>query len=92
MVEIFIRSSESGVKSIRKNLQSKDWKLIGESAHKMAAPAKHMRVDSLYSTIKEIEHEADKTQNGEKIKRLFADLETEVEITNNRLKGMLKEL
>ena len=92
MVEIFIRSSENGVKSIRQNLQVNDWKSIGESAHKMAAPAKHMKVDSLYSTIKEIEREADETQNGEKIKNLFVHLEKEVETTNESLKGILKEL
>jgi signal transduction histidine kinase/CheY-like chemotaxis protein len=92
MVEIFIRSSESGVKSIRKNLQSKDWTMIRESAHKMAAPAKHMKVESLYSTIKKIEQEAEAAQDEKIIKDLFADLETEVEQTNNRLKFMLKEL
>jgi signal transduction histidine kinase/CheY-like chemotaxis protein/HPt (histidine-containing phosphotransfer) domain-containing protein len=89
MVEIFIQSSENGVKEIRKNLLMKNWSVVGEYAHKMAAPAKHIKAMALYSKIKEMEHEADSTQNEEKITHLFREVEQEVTNANSYLKTLL---
>ncbi len=89
MVEIFIQSSEKGVKEIQKNLLEKNWKQVREYAHKMAAPAKHIKAMALYSKIKEMEYEADSTKNEEKITRLFHDVEQEVNKVNTYLKTLL---
>ena len=91
MIGIFIHSSESGLRTIRENLQLENWGSISEATHKMAAPARHLKVDLLYSIIKEIEHEADETQNGEKITKLLTQLEEEVERTNRRLEMIMKD-
>lgn len=90
MIEIFIRSSENGLKEIRKNLRLKNWELISECAHKMAAPAKHMKALSLYSKIKEIEQEAELAQNEQKINLLYKEVEQEIKMTNSYLKNVLK--
>ena len=90
MIEIFIRSSENGLKEIQKNLHLKNWELIREYAHKMAAPAKHIKALDLYNKIKEIEQEADLANNEEKITSLFKEVEQEVNSTNNYLRTVLK--
>ncbi len=92
MVEIFIQSSENGVKEIQKNLLEKNWKLVHEYAHKMAAPAKHIKALTLYSKIKAMEYEAHSTQNEQRIARLFQEVEQEVRKTNNYLKTILNGL
>ena len=90
MIEIFIHSSESGLLAIRKNLQLRNWESISDHAHKMAAPAKHMKLSTLYSKIKLIELEATKTQNENMINQIFIELELEVNKTNKHLKDILK--
>ncbi len=89
MVEIFIQSSENGVKEIQKNLNIKNWQVVGEYAHKMAAPAKHIKALSLYRKIKEIEHEAEISQNEHRITLLFEEVELEVQKVNNYLRTLL---
>ncbi|KOH43813.1 response regulator [Sunxiuqinia dokdonensis] len=89
MVEIFIQSSENGVREIQKNLLEKNWGLLREYAHKMAAPAKHIKAMTLYSKIKEMEYEADASQNEQKIARLVQDVEQEVRKANSYLKTLL---
>ncbi|HKJ42392.1 MAG TPA: response regulator [Sunxiuqinia sp.] len=91
MIEIFIRSSESGLKSIRKSLKQQDWEHIAEYAHKMAAPAKHMKATSLYAKIKEMEREAEKTKDSAKMNQLYNEIELEVVTTNNFLKDLLQK-
>lgn len=88
MVEIFIQSSENGVKEIQKNLIGKNWDLVYEYAHKMAAPAKHIKAITLYRKIKEMEVEANSSPNEQKITQLFQELEQEV----NKVNGYLKKL
>ncbi|TDN96208.1 response regulator [Sunxiuqinia elliptica] len=91
MIEIFIRSSENGIEEIQKSLHQKDWAQIREYAHKMAAPAKHIKAMSLYAKIKEMEYEAELAQNEEKIVSLFQDVKNEVKAANNHLKTLLKK-
>lgn len=91
MIEIFIRSSENGLKSIRKNLKQENFDQVREFAHKMAAPAKHMKATSLYNKIKEMEHEAEKSKNKEKMNQLYEEIEFDVKATNNFLKDLLQK-
>ena len=63
-----------------------------EYAHKMAAPAKHIKALTLYSKIKAMEYEAHSTQNEQRIARLFQEVEQEVRKTNNYLKTILNGL
>ncbi|MGQ7869325.1 response regulator [Sunxiuqinia sp. sy24] len=89
MVEIFIRSSQQGLKEIQNNIRIKNWGLVREYAHKMAAPTKHLKALSLYNKIKEMEREADTTQNEQKIIQLFEDVKQEVQEANRYLKSFL---
>ncbi|WP_430973590.1 response regulator [Sunxiuqinia rutila] len=89
MVEIFIRSSQHGLEEIQRNIDLKNWDLVREYAHKMAAPTKHLKALSLYSKIKEMEREADTTKNQQKITQLFGEIKLEVQAANRHLKAIL---
>ncbi|WP_299580081.1 response regulator [uncultured Sunxiuqinia sp.] len=89
MVEIFIRSSQHGLEEIQRNIDLKNWDLVREYAHKMAAPTKHLKALSLYSKIKEMEREADTTKNEQKITQLFGEIKLEVQAANRHLKAIL---
>ncbi len=91
MLEIFIRSSNSGLSEMKKNIVLKNWNMVREYAHKMAAPAKHIKALSLYSKIKEIEHEARLGENEQKIIKLSTEIEYEVETTNRYLRSILED-
>lgn len=90
MIEIFIQSSEKGLKTIKESLKGNDWETVGEQSHKLAAPTKHMKATALYAKIKELEAEAESPQNEKKATRIFEEIEIEVQTTNDFLKELLK--
>ena len=59
MVSLFIKSSKKGQEQIEENLKAQNWIKIAETAHKLAAPVKHMMANELYKHLKELEKEAD---------------------------------
>ena len=59
MVETFITSASSEWTSLEAALQSKDYKSVANSAHKIVAPARHFKADDLVSELKNIERTAE---------------------------------
>lgn len=88
MLEIFIRSSEETLTKFQQNLQNSDWNALAESAHKLAAPAKHLQATSLYNHLKKLENIAENTEP-EEIKKLIEKIEKEVIGINSILKQKL---
>ena len=82
MLRIFIRSSEEAIKSF----QGSDWNSMAETAHKLAAPAKHLQATSLYNHLKKLENMTDYS-NPDEIKKLIALIELEI----NRINSILKQ-
>lgn len=78
MIEIFIKSSENALKTIQQSVAIQDWKTIGEAAHKLAAPAKHMSALSLYNMLKILEKEAPAGKDASKIEMLVEEIRTEI--------------
>ncbi|MEL7585711.1 MAG: ATP-binding protein [Prolixibacteraceae bacterium] len=77
MIEIFIKSSENALVTMEESIETQDWKMIGEAAHKLAAPAKHMAAVYLYDKLKILEKEAPAGKDPSKIKRLIEDIRNE---------------
>ena len=90
MLRIFIRSSEEALVKFQLNLQNSDWNAITESAHKLAAPAKHLQATVLYDYLKQLENRAENT-TPEEIKKLIGLIEMEIKHINSILKQKLKE-
>lgn len=55
MVEGFIHSAEDCRKIIRLGFKGQNFAQMGEAAHKLAAPARHLEAMNLYHCLKEIE-------------------------------------
>jgi HPt (histidine-containing phosphotransfer) domain-containing protein len=55
MITIFISSTSKSMHIINQALEKEDWSVISETAHKMAAPCKHLQAMQLYQLIKQLE-------------------------------------
>ncbi len=89
MLKIFIRSGEESLTKFHQSLQNSDWNSIAETAHKLAAPAKHLQATALYGQLKKLENNAEKS-NPDEIKYLIAVIELEINRINLILKQKLK--
>jgi signal transduction histidine kinase/DNA-binding response OmpR family regulator len=56
MAQIFIRSTENGMKEIREAYQKKDYETLSHLAHKLTSPVKHLQAHVLYEKIKKLEN------------------------------------
>jgi signal transduction histidine kinase/CheY-like chemotaxis protein len=90
MLRIFIRSSEDALAKLRQNLQNTDQKALTETAHKLAAPAKHLQANSLYNHLKKLEA-IDANSSPEEIKKLILIITEEIEQINSILEQKLQE-
>ncbi|MDO8930694.1 MAG: response regulator, partial [Bacteroidota bacterium] len=90
MLKIFIRSSEEALAKFNQNLHDPDSIIIKETAHKLAAPAKHLQATTLYECLKKLENNAD-SYPPEEIKKLIGKIEHEINSINFILKQKLKE-
>jgi signal transduction histidine kinase/CheY-like chemotaxis protein/HPt (histidine-containing phosphotransfer) domain-containing protein len=89
MLKIFIRSSEEALTKFQQNIQSSDWSVLVETAHKLAAPAKHLQATTLYEYLKKLENNAD-SYPPEEIIKLIGKIEQEINSINFILKQKLK--
>lgn len=90
MLRIFIRSSEETLIKFRLNMERSDFMAIAESAHKLAAPAKHMLATKLYNHLKKLEHSAESLTPDE-INELIGIIENEIRLINSFLRQKLDE-
>ena len=88
MLGIFIRSSEEAVISFQQNFQNSDWATVAETAHKLAAPAKHLKATTLYNHLKKLETSAENL-NPDEIKALIDSITMEINNINSILKQKL---
>jgi signal transduction histidine kinase/CheY-like chemotaxis protein/HPt (histidine-containing phosphotransfer) domain-containing protein len=91
MLNIFIRSSEDALAKFHRNLENKNWSEISETAHKLAAPARHLQADNLYNHLKKLETISDNS-NTREIKDMITLVEMEINTINTVLKQKLQEL
>lgn len=88
MLGIFIRSSEESLTKFQQDFQNSDWSALAETAHKLAAPAKHLQATSLYNYLKKLETTVENL-NPDEIKELIELIELEINNINSVLKQKL---
>ncbi|MFA5329629.1 MAG: response regulator [Prolixibacteraceae bacterium] len=91
MLKIFIRASENGLAKIHHSFNISDWIGIGEAAHKLAAPSKHLHAIKLYANLKILENEATESKDMEKTQRLIQEIEQEIIEINTYLTQKLSD-
>ena len=91
MIKIFIKSSDSALNTMKQSLVNHDWNAIGEAAHKLAAPAKHMAAIYLYDKLKILEKEAPNTPDPSKIEKIVAEIDAEIRQIHIILKQKLED-
>ncbi len=69
----FIESTEKGLHEIQHAVEAENFEAAIETAHKLAAPCRHVGADDLYSLMKGIEHEGLNNKNRTLINRLYED-------------------
>lgn len=79
MLSLFKDSVTEGAKKMRESYTMSDWKNLGEQAHKMASPAKHMGAIKLYSALKKIEAICFGGENLQELGSLVTEAELEAD-------------
>ncbi len=74
MIRIFIRSGEEALDKFRVDLQNLNRPGLAETAHKLAAPAKHMMASELYRKLKELENQSE-TFDPDELNMRIAEIE-----------------
>lgn len=90
MLNIFIRTSEEAFKKIDLSFQDSDYFTLSETAHKLAAPAKHLKAIALYDHLKKLEIITE-SSNPEELKRLIRIIGKEITQINLILNLKLRE-
>uniref|UniRef100_UPI00321667B7 hybrid sensor histidine kinase/response regulator n=1 Tax=uncultured Draconibacterium sp. TaxID=1573823 RepID=UPI00321667B7 len=89
MIKVFIRSSQSGIESMKKDLETENWQQISEEAHKMASPCKHIKADDLYADLKQLEKVSANQDSLLEISDLILSVEKKVKKINTSLSAIL---
>lgn len=77
MILLYFKTSESGLKTLEKAVAENDWETVSETAHKMAAPSKHLKAEELYKKLKLLENAPGNNWNEKEIAELFFSVKTE---------------
>lgn len=85
MLERFIESFEQGMESIKSGLPRQEWEQIGNAAHKMASPCRHIGAKHLLNNLKKIESLADDKGGMDTIQNLIPELEHEYEVVKKQI-------
>ena len=86
MIQLFIKSMETGISGIETAIKNENTNGVSENAHKMAAPVKHIGATHLYENIKHLEKLAKQSAEMEKLKPVYQEIKTEIEEINKTLK------
>ena len=83
MLKKFISNAKKNVKLMNIYLGKKQWKDLGEIAHKMIPSFRHLHMDQIVEILEETEklalHEKNYTEIGDKVKRLTFEIHSIVE-------------
>lgn len=90
MLETFIRGTENGIEEMNQLRINGNIKRVGEVAHRISAPCKHMEATTLYGVLKEIENLAqNEAPSPEQVEILLTQAS---ELCNATVKAVQKEL
>ena len=90
MILLFIKSMETGISEIENAINQKNWDVVNNSAHRMAAPLKHIAADKIYNQVKKIEKAAQKKE-ADLVASVYAELKPAIEELLSFLKLYFEE-
>jgi signal transduction histidine kinase/CheY-like chemotaxis protein len=89
MLDLFVRSSETGIVEIEKAFELKNMQVVADLAHKMAAPAKHIKAIKLVALLGNLEKKAKGGISENGLLLLIADIGKEILSINFYIRGYL---
>ena len=89
MLQIFIQSTEDGASKLEQASLSDDYTQIAETAHKLAAPTKHLGATNLNQLLIALEKEAQTNKRETNIKELIMEIKKEIQATNQVILNFL---
>jgi HPt (histidine-containing phosphotransfer) domain-containing protein len=89
MIQIFIRSTQNGIENIKRSFQEENWPEISETAHKMAAPCKHIMAQDLYNKIKQLEKYSIEPESVAKVSDLIDSIDSKIKKINKSLTSII---
>jgi len=76
MLETFVRGTKNGIQEIEQYLSNQEFKKVGDVAHRISAPCKHLDARKLYNSLKSLEKMCKLDQvDSEAVHELFTELE-----------------
>ncbi|MGE0018391.1 MAG: response regulator [Draconibacterium sp.] len=91
MIQLFIKSMESGIAGIENSLKSGNLHEVAEYAHKMAAPVKHFGATHLYENIRQLEKISKNSTPAASVQPVFSEIKTEAEQLKCNLTAYLNQ-
>lgn len=88
LFEQFIIECTESIQKINDAYLNKNWQLIRGAAHKMLSSSRILMLNKLTTLLKEIEILAENRTNLEKIPSLLEQLNTEIQLIFEELKGV----
>jgi len=85
MVELFVKTTEDGLKEMQEAALKQDWLKVRDTAHRLAPPCAHMKADTLCNLMRRIETLASNGQDESKIRSLLAEVTAESKPLFDRL-------
>jgi signal transduction histidine kinase/DNA-binding NarL/FixJ family response regulator len=89
MIRLYIKTSENGIIKIKEASSAEDWETVTETAHKLAAPSKHINAHSLYNKLKELELISQNGSDPSVINELCKLVEKKIKEVNYSLRDYL---
>ncbi|MBW6533402.1 MAG: response regulator [Mariniphaga sp.] len=77
MILLYFKTSQDGLKIMEKAVAEKNWETVSETAHKMAAPGKHLKAENLYKKLKMLENAPENNLDENKISELYSSIKSE---------------
>jgi signal transduction histidine kinase/CheY-like chemotaxis protein/HPt (histidine-containing phosphotransfer) domain-containing protein len=91
MILLYFKTSENGLKMLEEAVAQKNWETVSETAHKMAAPSKHLKAETLYKKLKNLENISETNPDENEIAALFSSIKAETNEVIKYLKAFLTE-
>ncbi len=91
MVQLFLKSMESGIAGIENALKNENLHEVAEYAHKMAAPVKHFGAMHLYENIRQLERLSKNSPTATSVQPVFSEIITEAEQLKCNLTAYLNQ-
>ncbi len=92
MLNTFIQNAKEGMKEMNRHLKSRNWKQIGEHAHKLLPAYRHLQVKSVISDLIEIKTKTLFNPSYEDVPELVRKVIREIHSLNLKLRKEIRQI